>query len=58
VALEVVGALLIASMLIIPAATARPFAHDPEIMAAAVAAVVAAILFTFSTTLAAYRRPR
>lgn len=43
VALQVVGALLIASLLIIPAATARSFARDPEIMAvmAAVVAVVA-----------------
>jgi zinc transport system permease protein len=83
VAIKVVGALLIASMLIIPAATARPFAHDPEVMAAAATVVaatailgglraayvfdtpagptivaVAAILFTASTTLAAYRRAR
>lgn len=43
VALKVVGALLIASLLIIPAATARSFARDPEIMAvmAALVAVVA-----------------
>jgi zinc transport system permease protein len=83
VAIKVVGALLIASMLIIPAATARPFADDPEVMAAAATVVaatailgglraayvfdtpagptivaVAAILFTASTTLAAYRRAR
>lgn len=33
VALKVVGALLIAALLIIPAATARPFARTPEAMA-------------------------
>ena len=33
VAIKVVGALLIAAMLIIPAATARPFARTPETMA-------------------------
>tara|TARA_R110002049_G_scaffold10127_3_gene50344 strand:+ start:46552 stop:47346 length:795 start_codon:yes stop_codon:yes gene_type:complete len=33
VAIKVVGALLIAAMLIIPAATARPFARTPEMMA-------------------------
>ena len=33
VALKVVGALLIAALLIIPAATARPFARTPEGMA-------------------------
>ncbi len=44
VALKVVGALLIASLLIIPAATARPFARDPETMAAL--AVLVAIIAT------------
>ena len=34
VAIKVVGALLIAAMLVIPAATARPFARTPEAMAA------------------------
>ena len=33
VAIKVVGALLIAAMLVIPAATARPFARKPEAMA-------------------------
>ena len=33
VSLKIVGALLIVSMLIIPAATARPFARSPEMMA-------------------------
>jgi zinc transport system permease protein len=43
VALKVVGALLIASLLIIPAATARPLARNPESMAviAALMAIVA-----------------
>jgi zinc transport system permease protein len=42
VALKVVGALLIAAMLIIPAAAARSYARSPEVMA--VAAVVLAML--------------
>lgn len=42
VAIKVVGALLITAMLIIPAATARPLARGPEIMAAISAAVGAA----------------
>jgi len=42
VGLKVVGALLIAAMLIIPAATARVFARSPEVMA--VAAVILAAL--------------
>lgn len=42
VALKIVGALLIAAMLIIPAATARSFARTPEAMAAAAIAVGAA----------------
>ncbi|MEW9918505.1 metal ABC transporter permease [Marimonas sp. MJW-29] len=50
VALKVVGALLIAAMLIIPAAAGRPFARSPEGMAvtaiAVGAAAVAAGLFT------------
>ncbi|WED25768.1 metal ABC transporter permease [Vibrio sp. DW001] len=33
VAIKVVGVLLIVAMLIIPAATARPFSHTPEMMA-------------------------
>ena len=39
VAIKVVGALLIAAMLIIPAAAARPFARSPEAMAALAAGV-------------------
>jgi len=42
VAIKVVGALLIASMLIIPAATARPFSRTPEIMAV-IAVVIGAL---------------
>ena len=42
VAIKVVGVLLIAAMLIVPAATARPFSSTPEIMA-----VVAACLGAF-----------
>lgn len=42
VALKVVGALLITAMLIIPAATARPFARTPEAMALAATALGAA----------------
>jgi len=45
VALKVVGALLITALLIIPAATARPFCRTPEIMA-----VAAAIIGGISTT--------
>ncbi|TVP50084.1 MAG: hypothetical protein EA345_05685 [Halomonas sp.] len=45
VALKVVGALLIAALLIIPAATARPFCRTPEIMA-----LVAAAIATLSVT--------
>lgn len=43
VAIKVVGVLLIAAMLIVPAATARPFSRTPEIMAviAACLAVIA-----------------
>ncbi|MEO1089750.1 MAG: metal ABC transporter permease [Pseudomonadota bacterium] len=52
VALKVVGALLIASLLIIPAATARPLARDPEIMAAGAALV--AIIATAGGLRAAY----
>ncbi|PQO22171.1 hypothetical protein C2I36_14470 [Rhodobacteraceae bacterium WD3A24] len=45
VALKVIGALLIAAMLIVPAAAARNFARTPEAMAAlAVAAGVVAVL--------------
>ena len=46
VAIKVVGALLITALLIIPAATARPFARTPEAMAviAAALAVTAALL--------------
>jgi zinc transport system permease protein len=39
VAIKVVGVLLIAAMLIIPAATARPFSRTPETMA-----IIAAII--------------
>jgi zinc transport system permease protein len=39
VAIKVVGVLLIASMLLIPAATARPFSETPERMAAIAAAI-------------------
>lgn len=39
VAIKVVGVLLIAAMLIVPAATARPFSHTPETMAMAAAGV-------------------
>lgn len=39
VALKVVGVLLIAALLIIPAATARPFCRTPEVMAIAAAGV-------------------
>ncbi len=39
VAIKVVGALLITAMLIIPAATARPLARTPEMMAALAAAI-------------------
>ncbi|MEG3079892.1 metal ABC transporter permease [Halomonas sp. 5021] len=45
VALKVVGALLIAALLIIPAATARPFCRTPEIMAL-VAAGIASLAVT------------
>ena len=38
VSLKIIGALLIVSMLIIPAATARPFARSPETMAMLAAA--------------------
>lgn len=45
VAIKVVGALLIAAVLIIPAAAARPFARSPEAMAGLAAGVgVAAVL--------------
>ena len=43
VAIKVVGVLLITAMLIIPAATARPFSRTPEVMA-----IVAAVLAVFS----------
>jgi zinc transport system permease protein len=43
VAIKVVGVLLIAAMLIVPAATARPFSKTPEIMA-----LIAAILGVFA----------
>ncbi|MGP5307832.1 metal ABC transporter permease [Vreelandella alkaliphila] len=46
VALKVVGALLIAALLIIPAATARPFSRTPEIMA-----LMAACIATLAVTL-------
>jgi zinc transport system permease protein len=39
VAIKVVGVLLIAAMLIVPAATARPFASTPERMALAAALI-------------------
>lgn len=39
VAIKVVGVLLIAAMLIIPAATARPFSRTPEAMAVAAAVI-------------------
>ena len=39
VAIKVVGVLLIAAMLIIPAATARPFSRTPEVMAVMAAAI-------------------
>ncbi len=42
VAIKVVGVLLIAAMLIIPAATARPFSRTPEVMAV-IAAVIGAV---------------
>lgn len=42
VAIKVVGALLITAMLIIPAATARPFSRTPEIMAALATAIAGA----------------
>lgn len=42
VAIKVVGALLIGAMLLIPAATARPFARTPEAMAALAVAIGAA----------------
>ncbi|TFH87737.1 hypothetical protein EQG41_06575 [Billgrantia azerbaijanica] len=42
VALKVVGVLLIAALLIIPAATARPFSRTPETMALLAAAIGAA----------------
>lgn len=42
IAMKVVGVLLIVSMLIIPAAAARPFSHTPEQMAA-LAALVGAV---------------
>lgn len=55
-AMKIVGVLLITALLIIPAATARPFARTPEQMAAAasligIAAVVAGLLgsLTFDT---------
>jgi zinc transport system permease protein len=44
VAIKVVGVLLIAAMLIVPAATARPFSRTPEAMA-----IVAACLAAFSS---------
>lgn len=43
VSMKIVGALLITSLLIIPAATARPFARSPEIMA-----VLAGLIGMFS----------
>src|SRR5690606_9224248 len=42
IALKIVGALLIAAMLIIPAAAARSFARTPEAMAVAAIAIGAA----------------
>lgn len=39
VAIKVVGVLLIASMLILPAATARPFSRTPEVMATLAAVI-------------------
>ena len=46
VAIKVVGVLLIAAMLIIPAATARPFSRTPEVMAitAAIIGCVASLI--------------
>lgn len=52
VGLKVVGALLIAAMLIIPPATARVFARSPEVMAvASVALAVVAVLAGLSASL-------
>ena len=46
VAIKVVGVLLIAAMLIIPAATARPFASTPERMALVAAGLGAIAAFS------------
>lgn len=53
VAIKVVGVLLIAALLIIPAATARPFSRTPERMAMAAAAI--GILSANGGLVAAYR---
>ncbi|WP_035596854.1 metal ABC transporter permease [Halomonas salina] len=53
VAIKVVGVLLIAALLIIPAATARPFSRTPERMAMAAAAV--GIFSANGGLMAAYR---
>ncbi|SFN48010.1 zinc transport system permease protein [Izhakiella capsodis] len=53
VAMKFVGALIITSLLIIPAATARRFARSPEQMAA-LAVVFGAIAVTAGLTLSAY----
>lgn len=45
-AMKLVGILLIASLLIIPAATARPFAATPERMAVIAAAIAALSVLT------------
>ena len=52
VAIKVVGVLLIAAMLIIPAATARPFSRSPEAMA--VIATIIGVLSAFGGLQASY----
>lgn len=49
VSIKVVGVLLITAMLIVPAATARPFSKTPEIMA------IMAIIFAISASLIGFR---
>jgi zinc transport system permease protein len=52
VAIKIVGALLIAAMLIVPAATARTWSRTPEVMASgAVAVGVAAVVAGLSLSL-------
>ncbi|WP_343079857.1 metal ABC transporter permease [Ostreiculturibacter nitratireducens] len=53
VAIKIVGALLIASMLVIPAAAARGFARSPEVMAAL--ATLAGVLATLGGLFASLR---